>query len=184
MAGSIRRSRSRALVVAAIALASFVAIIGSSVAAATGQRSLAAVREATAAFHDQAAAARAGYGPFYICTDQAGEGAMGQHYVNGDLVGDPAIDPLTPEALVYEPLPGGGYRLVGVEYVTFQDAWDANHANRPSLFGRTFALVGAGNRYGLPAFYQLHVWLWKPNPSGMFNDWNPKVTCRGMGDPA
>jgi hypothetical protein len=172
------------LIVATIALASIAAIIGSSIALAAGQRSVAAVRLATAAFHDLAAAEDAGYGPFYLCTDEAGEGAMGQHYVNGALVGDPEIDPLSPEALVYEPRPGGGYRLVGVEYVTFQEAWDATHASRPSLFGRTFALVGASNRYGLPAFYQLHVWLWRPNPSGIFNDWNPMVSCRGMGDPA
>ena len=62
--------------------------------------------------------------------------------------------------------------------------WDAANDGPPSLFGRNFALVGAGNRYGLPPFYQLHVWLWRPNPSGIFNDWNPKVSCRGQGDPA
>jgi hypothetical protein len=33
------------------------------------------------------------------------------------------------------------------------------------------------NRYGLPPFYELHAWVWKHNPSGMFNDWNPLVTC-------
>jgi hypothetical protein len=37
--------------------------------------------------------------------------------------------------------------------------------------------VGAPNRYGLPAFYELHVWAWKTNPSGMFADWNPRVSC-------
>jgi hypothetical protein len=184
MAARPRRARPRALLITTVVLASVAAIVGSSIAMAASQRSVAAVRQATAAFHDLSAAEDAGYGPFYLCTDQAGEGAMGQHYVNGGLVGDPAIDPLAPEALVYEPMPGGGYRLVGVEYVTFQDAWDANHANPPSLFGRTFALVGAGNRYGLPAFYELHVWLWRPNPSGIFNDWNPSVSCRGNGDPA
>jgi hypothetical protein len=26
----------------------------------------------------------------------------------------------------------------------------------------------AGNRYGLPAFYELHAWLWKDNPIGLF----------------
>ena len=65
----------------------------------------------------------------------------------------------------------------------FQAAWDATHARPPSLFGRNFALVGAGNRYGLPPFYQLHVWLWRPNPSGMFNDWNPKRQLPRSGRP-
>jgi hypothetical protein len=184
MTERVRLPRLRGLIVSLIALGSLLAIVGSSIVLGTGQSSLAGVRNATAPFHDLAAAGRAGYGQFYICTDQAGEGAMGQHYVNGDLVGTTEVDPLHPEALVYEPKPGGGYRLVGVEYVTFQAAWDASHNSRPALFGRTFALVNEGNRYGLPAFYQLHVWLWRPNPSGMFNDWNPSVTCRGNGDPA
>jgi hypothetical protein len=38
-------------------------------------------------------------------------------------------------------------------------------------------LVQAGNRYGLPDFYELHAWIWKFNPLGMHNDWNPDVTC-------
>jgi hypothetical protein len=177
--------RRRDLFVVGIALASLLAIAGSAVAVASGQGSIASVRAATEKFHSVEAAVAAGYGPFYLCTDEnSGLGAMGQHYVNGALVGDPAVDPLTPEAVIYEPKPDGTYRLVGVEYVTFQAAWDETHSAPPSLFGRTFKLVGAGNRYGLPAFYQLHLWLWRPNPSGLFNDWNPKVSCRGNGDPA
>lgn len=185
MTATIRRRSRRQVVVFAIALASLFVMAGSAIVMGAGQASIADVRAATQKFHSVAAAEAAGYGPFYLCTDDNnGAGAMGQHYVNGALVGDPAIDPLTPEAVIYEPMPGGGYRLVGVEYVVFQDAWDATHSAPPSLFGRTFKLVLGGNRYGLPPFYQLHVWLWRPNPSGIFNDWNPKVTCRGNGDPA
>jgi hypothetical protein len=177
-------TRSRRVLVTSVAVLAVLAMFGTTIAAA-GQNQLAPVRAATAAFHDLGAAEDAGYGPFYVCTDQTGEGAMGQHYVNGALVGDGAIDPLRPEALVYEPKrSGSGYRLVGVEYVVFQADWDALHGSRPSLFGREFALVEAGNRYGLPAFYELHAWIWRPNPSGIFNDWNPKVSCRGQGDPA
>ena len=44
--------------------------------------------------------------------------------------------------------------------------------------------IPAGNRYGLPDFYELHAWIWRPNPSGIFQNWNPKVSCRGNGDPA
>ena len=176
-------TRSRRVLVTSVAVLAVLAMFGTTIAAA-GQNQLAPVRAATAAFHDLGAAEDAGYGPFYVCTDEAGEGAMGQHYVNGALVGDPSIDPLRPEALVYEPMPGGGLRLVGVEWVVFQADWDAAHGAPPSLFGRSFALVGAGNRYGLPAFYELHAWIWRPNPRGMFDDWNPKVSCRGQGDPA
>jgi len=159
---------------AAMAIALLVATASSSFA---GQASLAALRAATAQFHDLSVAEAAGYGAFYICTDEPGEGAMGQHFVNGLLVGDAAVDQLHPEALVYEPMRGGGYQLVAVEYVVFAAGWDAENASPPALFGHTFGLVGSPNRYGLPPFYELHVWVWKPNPSGMFYEWNPRVSC-------
>jgi len=111
------------------------------------------------------------------CIDKAGEGGMGVHYVNGALVADGKVSASEPELVVYEPLKNGGQRLVAAEYVVFQAAWDAQHDEAPSLFGREFELVKAGNRYGLPAFYELHAWLWKHNPSGFFEDWNPRVTC-------
>jgi hypothetical protein len=56
--------------------------------------------------------------------------------------------------------------------------WEHSHA-RPSLFGKQFDVVGSPNRYGLPAFYALHAWIWKPNPSGILNAWNPNVACDG-----
>jgi hypothetical protein len=139
---------------------------------------LAGVRQATAQYHDLSRATAAGYGKFYVCTDQPGQGAMGQHFVNGALVADPEENALTPEAVIYEPEADGEYRLVAVEYVTFQAAWDAIHASPPVLFGEQFHLVAAPNRYGLPAFYELHLWIWRNNPSGLFNDWNPRVSCR------
>ncbi|HET9457901.1 MAG TPA: hypothetical protein VFO78_11195, partial [Candidatus Limnocylindrales bacterium] len=119
---------------------------------------VAELRQATKQFHDVGAAGPAGYAPFYICTDNEGLGAaMGQHYADVSKVVDPTIDPLDPEVLVYEPKPGGGLRLVAVEYVVFQADWDALHPNPPQLFGRTFSAIPAGNRYGLPDFYELHV---------------------------
>jgi hypothetical protein len=102
---------------------------------------------------------------------------MGIHYVNGDLVGSGQINPLTPQALVYEPEDNGQLRLVAVEYITFQAAWDATHNAPPSLFGHEFMLSPDGNRFGIPAFYSLHVWIWKHNPSGTFAMWNPRVDC-------
>ena len=108
---------------------------------------------------------------------------MGQHYVNGGLVGDAVLDPGPPEAIMFEPKPGGGSRLVGVEWVVFKSAWEgAGNTGMPSLFGRSLKLVPEGNRYGIPAFYQLHAWIWKPNPAGTYEDWNPRVSCRGQGD--
>jgi hypothetical protein len=161
-------------------------VAGSVAWAGGGQSALAAARQATAKFHNIEAAKAAGYGEFYICTDNESLGAaMGQHYANINLVLDPAIDPLKPEVLVYEPKPNGELKLVAVEYVVFQDLWhDAYGPGTPSVLGIDLKPVGAQNRYGLPAFFQRHVWLWKPNPLGMYEDWNSRVSCRGNGDPA
>jgi hypothetical protein len=142
----------------------------------------AAVRAATAGYHDLAAAEADGYGLFtdaagIACIDKPGEGGMGVHYVKGSIVTDGAVDARTPEALVYEPQPNGRLRLVAVEYVVFQDAWDAKHDDPPELFGEDFEPMDATNRYGLDPFYELHVWLWKFNPEGLFEDWNPRVFC-------
>ena len=110
------------------------------------------------------------------CIDNPPIGGMGVHYVQPTLVGDDKVDPLHPELLVYQPGPHHD-TLVALEYVVFQAAWDAKHKSPPRLFGREFELTPAGNRYGLPAFYELHAWVYKANPLGMFNDWNPRVTC-------
>ena len=181
-----RLNRSRLItVVVGIAL---VAGVGTAVVGAAGPAdegvNLGGVRSATDAFHNLDVAMAAGYEKFYICTDREGTGGMGQHYVKGALVEDPGLDILRPEVLVYELRAGGGLRLAAVEYVVLKDAWHATHAAPPRLFGRALTLVPDGNRYGLPAFYEIHVWLWTQNPRGLFNDWNPRVSCRGHGDPA
>lgn len=163
---------------AAVALAATMSLLAVSAASANGQAQLAGVRAATAQFHDLAAAREAGYGAFYTCTAEPGEGAMGQHFVNLSAVLDPDIDPLRPEALAYAPT-DDGYRLVAVEYLVFAADWDAAHEAPPSLFGQSFGLVGEGNRYGLPPFYELHAWIWQSNPSGMFYEWNPRIACGG-----
>ena len=165
------------LATAAIVVTAF----GMAVGASARQDQLSVVRAATARFDSIGQATKSGYGPFYECTEQPGVGTMGQHYVNGDLVGDPSVDPLHPEALVYEPRPGGGYRLVALEYVVIAATLPAG-APAPTVLGQPMTFVAEGNRYGLPDFYQRHVWLYDSNPLGLYSDWNPDVTCRGTGD--
>jgi hypothetical protein len=165
------------LTTAAVALVA-AAAAGIDAAAAAAHGDIAAARAATAKFHHQ----HEGYGLLtdaagIACIDNPGVGGMGIHYVNSTLVGDDRVDATTPELVVYEPQRNGRLRLVAAEYVVFQDAWDAHHAAPPELFGQEFELVAAGNRYGLPPFYELHAWLWKHNPAGMFSDWNPRVSC-------
>jgi hypothetical protein len=146
-----------------------------------GRNGLQDLRRSTARFHDLTNAAAGGYGLFtdaagLACiADPQGRGGMGIHYVNGALVGDGVVDPLRPEALLYAES-DEGLRLTGVEYVVFVDAWGADRPP-PELFGHQFHMVPEGNRYGIPAFYELHVWLWYDNPSGTFEDWNPRVHC-------
>jgi hypothetical protein len=169
----------RLLATAALTVAA--ALAGTGVADAR-QTDLAVARAATAGYHQNARAQAGGYSLLtdaagIACIDNPGVGGMGIHYVNGALVGDDKVDASTPELLVYEPERSGRLRLVANEYVVFQAAWDAHHSARPRLFEQDFELTKAGNRYGLPAFYELHVWLWRHNPSGMFEDWNPLVSC-------
>jgi len=113
------------------------------------------------------------------CVSGPDHGAMGIHVVNGSRIADGVLDPTKPEALIYEPLPNGRFRLVGVEFIQLADDWAARYPNGgvPSVDGNLMNLVGFPNRYGLPAFYELHVWAWEDNPNGVFSDWNNRVTC-------
>ena len=164
-----------AALIASVVLGAFAAVAS----ADTGSlgRQLAQVRQATAQFHQVANAQAAGYGQFLGCIDEPGQGAMGIHFVNGNFAGDTVLDPQHPEALVYAPGDDGQLKLVALEYIVFQAAWDAQSSAPPMLFGQAYHLVTSPNRYGLPAFYELHVWAWKNNPSGMFYEWNPRVSC-------
>jgi len=151
-----------------------------------------AARAVTAKYQSLTLAQKSGYS---ILADTAGitciaepqMGAMGVHYVKGDLVKDPAIDAKHPEALVYAPDKRGGLHLAALEYVVIKNDWDAKQVLPqssegvtpipPMLFGQEFNFTDAPNRYGLPPFYSLHVWLWKDNPAGTFAMWNPTVHC-------
>jgi hypothetical protein len=137
-------------------------------------------KTATARFHDLDKAKAAGYtvqvfdAAGITCIAQPGQGAMGIHMLKPSLL-DSEIDAKNPELLVYEPRSKGTLKLVALEYLVFVADWQGS--SPPSLFGRDFDLVPAGNRYGLPPFYALHAWIWKPNPSGILNAWNPRVEC-------
>ena len=136
------------------------------------------VRRATDRYQDVSTATAAGYSLFLGCVSSPTGGAMGIHYVNGELVGDGRIDAARPEALIYEPK-GGKLELVGVEYIVIAAAWDAANKTPPTLMGQLFHLNSSPNRYGIPAFYALHVWAWRHNPQGTFVDYNPRVSCDG-----
>ena len=135
------------------------------------------VREATAKYRDVSVAETDGYALQFGCVTGGDVGAMGLHYVNGPLVMDGALDATRPEIVIYEPTPNGGRKLIGADYLVLAEAWHANHAAPPELMGQLLHLFEAPNRFGLPAFYTLHVWAWKENPTGTFVNWHSKISC-------
>jgi hypothetical protein len=173
--------RRRRFLLTVVALGTIASIgLGMALTASARQDIFNTVRAVTARFNSIEQAKKAGYEPFYVCTEQPGVGTMGQHYVKFALVGDPAIDPLHPEALVYEPRADGTYKLVALEWVRVGPVTDP----APSVLGVPMLHVGSGNRYGIEpdGFYERHYWLYKSNPLGAFADWNPRVSCQGTGD--
>jgi hypothetical protein len=171
----------RAIDVAAAATAAAAAVLVAAGGLAGGtdrhDDALAQVRDATRRYRTVDKATDDGYVQFFGCVHEPLAGSMGIHFVNGTLAGDTVVDPATPEALMYEVGANGRLELIGVEYVVFKGAWDAEHAEPPTLFGEPFNVVEAPNRYGIPTFYELHAWAWKDNPTGPHEDWNPKVLC-------
>ena len=152
---------------------------------ATLQDELAQVRGVTARFHRVEEAIAAGYELGWVngsgvriitgCVFHPTAGAMGYHYFNPQLMADNAVDPLEPEALVYESTPDGGRKLVAVEWVVRGPQSNPPGVSEPpSVLGMEMHILVPPPG---PAFYLMHGWVWKNNPAGMFADWNPEVTC-------
>jgi hypothetical protein len=149
------------------------------------QDELAQVRRVTARFHDLDAALEAGYELGWVngsgvrivtgCVSHPTAGAMGYHYFNAELMADNAVDALEPEALVYAPAADGGLRLVAVEWVVRgPDSNPPGVSEPPSVLGMEMHILVPPPG---PAFYIMHAWVWANNPTGMFEDWNPEVSC-------
>jgi len=136
-----------------------------------GKSELDSVREATEGCQSVTAAEAAGYVNVNVDECVANlEGAMGYHFVNFDLV-DLELVPEEPEIMVFVPDGVGGLCLGAVEYAVPIEPWDALHDSPPEVLGQT---LSANPVLGL---YGLHVWLYEENPSGVFADWNPAVSC-------
>jgi hypothetical protein len=135
------------------------------------------VRQSTERFKDVSVAEAEGYALQFGCVSGPDSGAMGLHYVNGTLVNQGTLDPTKPQIVIYEATPNGGLRLIGADFLLLADAWDKKNQGPPELMGQLFHYFEFPNRFGLPAFYTLHVWAWKENPNGAFVNWHPKVSC-------
>lgn len=135
-------------------------------------RDLARLRRVTAPFQRFAAARAAGWSTQITpcMTDPNGAGGMGFHYGNTAFI-DGTAQVERPQLLLYEPEENGRLELVGVEYI-IPYTFHPRSAAPPVLFGEKFKQVdGAFQLWGL------HAWVWEKNRSGVFADWNPKVSC-------
>jgi hypothetical protein len=137
---------------------------------------LASVRGATAAYHRVDAAIADGYVLGSPCEAMPGQG-IGIHYRKGSLI-DGVVDPSQPELLVYEPRKNGDLELVAVAFVVRASAWDPTHTSPPTLGDQVFEDKRVPD-WSSPPFpnYELHVWVWKHNPNGMYATTNPLVSC-------
>jgi hypothetical protein len=137
------------------------------------------VREATAKYKDVSIAEADAYHLMFGCVSGPDSGGMGLHYVNMALVKKGEVDATKPQIVIYEPQLDGHLKLIGADFLVLADQWDKDHPEDgpPQLMGQLFHYFESPNRFGLPAFYTLHVWAWKPNPNGAFVNWHPDVSC-------
>lgn len=157
-------------------------------------------RVVSRSYHDVPTATADGFEPKDHCVDQrdfqgerlpdagvapAKAGAMGYHHYNPSRI-DRHLDLAKPEAMIYAPTDDGGRVLVAVEYIYVDE--DQNTATTepvPDLFlGDSDAWAGPMAGHGnyadgtaMPVHYDLHVWVWRNNPDGVFAQWNPDVSC-------
>ena len=138
-------------------------------------KDLAKVRKATAKYHDVEQAIADGYVADPVCVP-----GMGFHYINYDLLMNPTPDLTQPEILLYVPSENG-MKLVGVEYMLPIGGPDEDIPDSPPpapvLFGVPYDGPMIGHGQGQPPHYDLHVWVWHPNPDGMFAMFNQQVSC-------
>jgi hypothetical protein len=165
---------------------------------------LASIRQATSRFRDINVAFSEGYVmPAPHCVSAAAEGepkqlgAMGVHIVRPDLLAITAMSPRVngagthtdftrPSVLVYEPQPNGGYELVAVENIVFAQAWHAaGNLKRPAFHDNEYysvidnPLTPTDEAHGFEPHYELHIWLYRENPAGMFMPFNVRARCPG-----
>ncbi|MBW3656058.1 MAG: hypothetical protein KY444_08110 [Gemmatimonadetes bacterium] len=166
---------------------------------------VAAVRAATERFRDVNVALAEGYlrDPMNMCESAenmgrpAEDGVMGIHFFRPDLLGitgppNPRVngtgvntDFTRPSVLIYEPQADGSLALMAVENLVFIKAWEeAGNTAPPTFMGRPYDLMRddpateLDEAHMFEPHYDLHVWLYRENPRGMFAQFNPNATCR------
>jgi hypothetical protein len=131
-----------------------------------------AVKKELGKYKDVNVALAEGYFPVSGCEQVPGLGTMGIHYLNPEYAQDLSNDPYKPELLLYAPDDMGVLRLLGPEY--FQASVGQP---QPFVIGQGFDGPMPGHNPQMPVHYDLHVWLFRYNNSGLFAVWNPRLTC-------
>jgi len=185
LGGTMKFAKSAGIFAVILSLASMTAV-WSAAAQDQYKAQIDALRKSLEKYQDYKVAVRDLYLSTVGCIHYSGEkiaghmeyakGAMGVHFVNLTVKGPP--DPMKPNVLIYEPV-GKKLKLVAVEWLV---PLTPETKQAPSLFGQTFMGPMEGHEPLIPkefVHYDLHAWLFKDNPLGMFAATNPKVNCKG-----
>jgi hypothetical protein len=185
LGGTMKFAKSAGIFAVILSLASMTAV-WSAAAQDQHKAQIDALRKSLEKYQDYKVAVRDLYLSTVGCIHYSGEkiaghmeyakGAMGVHFVNLTVKGPP--DPMKPNVLIYEPV-GKKLKLVAVEWLV---PLTPDTKQAPSLFGQTFMGPMEGHEPLIPkefVHYDLHAWLFKDNPLGMFAATNPKVNCKG-----
>ncbi len=157
--------------------------------AVTNVAAIVAVRKALDKYKDPIVAVRDGYLSTVGCVDfPAGgtehgameykPGAMGVHFINMSYV-SPKLDSTKPQVLLYEPS-GDKLMLVGAEWFIPTEV----SKTAPTVLGHQLMGPMEGHVPVMPPelhHWDLHVWLWRDNPNGMFSPTNSAVKCPTTG---
>ncbi len=153
-------------------------------------KDLAVARQATAKYHDVNEAVADGY--VQLSGHVPG---MGAHFVNLGLMETP-FDLTEPEILLYSLTEGNRPKLVAVEYVVAgpepdglagdSDVWEihlasCHYADESEIVEPNPVSCPATSPGGAPLvlwhpdLWTLHTWIWRGNPDGIFEPFNPNV---------
>lgn len=171
------------------------------------QAELETVRAATEKYRDVKVAEAEGYlrDPFDHCITARDEGRprqlgdMGLHYFRPDLLAITATEPRVdgagthtdfrqPAVLIYEPQADGSLELVAIENLVFEKSWKATGTTEtPSYYGNDYyhmvdnPLTPVDEAHLFQPHHELHMWLYRDNPNGLFAQFNPNVSCEHHG---
>ena len=193
---------------AGIAIVAIVAAVSISAAGAQPSPRTTAAKSSTSTLVAQLAAARVATAKYVSNLNLAKESGygiitkmipnMGYHYMNPKIAG---FNIKKPPILVYEHT-AGGYQLAALEWVfTSKPATPPIPGAKYGSFGAgchykdgtfvpaaaqtgcptTSPQTGATFNFWHPVLITLHVWLWYPNPSGLFASTNPLAAAFNQG---